>query len=88
MTTQTLTLRHQTRLAVNVIIEDDTGVLAFSILLVTSLFAHLWRASQFVIATKRELSLLIIDLKTALDFTAKVFVISFNSLAYGLGVTL
>lgn len=88
MTTQTLTLHHQTRLVVNVIIEDDTGVLACSILLVTSLFAYLWRASQFVTAIKRELLVLVTDLKAALDFTAKVFAIGFNSLAYGLGVTL
>lgn len=88
MTAQALTLRHQTRLAVNVIIEDDTGVLACSILLITGLFAYLWRASQFMFATKRELLLLVTDLKTALDFTAKVFAIGFNSLAYGLGVSL
>jgi hypothetical protein len=88
MTTQTLTLRHQTRLAVNVIIEDDTGVLAYSILLVTRLFTYLWKISQFVMTTRRELSLLVTDFKAALDFTTKVFAIGFNSLAYGLGITL
>lgn len=88
MTARTLMLRHQTRIAVNVVIEDDTGVLVYSILLVTQLFTFLGRACRLVIAITSELSLLIIDLKAALDFTAKVFVIGFNSLAYGLGVAL
>lgn len=88
MTTQTLTLRHQTKIAVNVIIEDDTGVLVCSILLITRLFAYLWRVSQVVIAIKRELFLLVNDFKAALNFTIKVFAIGFNSLVYGLGVTL
>lgn len=88
MTTQMLMLNHQTRLAVSVIIEDDTRVLAYSILFVTSLFTYLRKVSQFVRAIKRGGSLLVIDVKAAFDFTAKVFVIGFNSLAYGLGVTL
>lgn len=88
MTVQTLTLHHQTRLAVTIIVEDDTGVLAYSILLVTSLFAYLWKISQFVTTTQRELSLLIADLKAAFNFTSKIFAIGFNSLAYGLGIAL
>lgn len=88
MTIQTLTLQHQTRLAVTVIIEDDTGALACSILLVTGLFTYLWRASRFALTTRQELSSLVTDLKTAFDFTAKVFAIGFKSLAYGLGVSL
>lgn len=88
MTTQSLTLTHQTRLAVNVIIEDDTGVLAFSVLLVTSLFTYLLKVGQFVTVTGQEVSSLVTDCKAALDFTVKVFAIGFNSLAYGLGLTL
>ncbi len=88
MTTRQLTLQHQTRLAVNVVIEDDTGMLAFSIVLATSLFTLFCQASRFVAAASYELSTLVSDLKAALDFTAKVLVIGFNALAYGLGVAL
>ncbi len=73
---------------INIIVEDDTGMLAYSLLLVTSLFAYLWKISRFVTTTQRELPLLMADLKAALDFTSKVLAIGFNSLAYGLGITL
>ena len=88
MTTQTLTLNHQTRLAVQIIIEDDTGALTFSILLATRLFALLYQVSQVISFIGYELSLLIGDLKTALNFAGKVFAIGLNALAYGFGVTL
>jgi hypothetical protein len=88
MTARTLTLHHQTRIAVSVIIEDDSGVLIYTIFLITRLFTLLRRTGQLVAAILSELSLLMIDLKAALNFTAKVLVIGFNSLAYGLGVTL
>lgn len=88
MTTRALTLQHQTRMAVHIVIEDDTGMLIYSFLLVTSLFSNLSKACQFVMATKRELSGWATDLKSALDFTSKVFAIGFNSLVYGLGVSL
>lgn len=88
MTAHSLTLTHQTRLAVNVIIEDDSGVLAYSILLITNLLTYLWKVNQFMTVTRQALTSLVTDLKAALDFTVKVFAIGFNSLAYGLGVTL
>ncbi len=88
MTARSLTLCHQTRLAVKVVIEDDTGMLAFSIVLATRLFTLFWQASRFAAAASYEVSALVSDLKAALDFTAKVLVIGFNALAYGLGVTL
>lgn len=88
MNKQALTLHHQTRLAVNILIEDDTGVLACSILLITHLFTLFRQASQAVAAIRRECSLLLTDFKAALHFTAKVFAIGFNSLAYGLGIVL
>ena len=88
MTVHALTLHHQTKLAVHIIVEDDTGVLAYSILFVANLFAYIWKIRQFVTANRREFSVLVTDLKTALDFTAKVFAIGFNSLIFGLGVML
>lgn len=88
MTTHALTLQHQTRMAVHIVIEDDTGMLIFSFLFITNLFTHLKKAHQLVITAKRELLGWVIDLKSALDFTAKVFAIGFNSLVYGLGISL
>ena len=88
MNTCTLALCHQTRLAVNIIVEDDTGLLAFSIAFATGLFRLFWQVSQWVSATSYELSASISDVKAALDFTGKVFAIGFNALAYGLGVNL
>ena len=88
MTTQTLTLNHQTRLAVQIIIEDDTGALTFSILLATRLFVLLYQAGLLISSIGYELSVLTDDFKAALNFAGKVFAIGLNSLAYGFGVTL
>ena len=88
MTARTLTLYHQTRLVVHVVIEDDSGVLAFSILLVTGLFRFFQKASRFITVARSELSMWFRDIKTAVDFTGKVLAIGFNALAYGLGITL
>lgn len=88
MTNHALTFQHQTRLAVQIVIEDDTGMLIYSFLFITGLFTHLKKTYQLVITAKRELLGWVIDLKSALDFTSKVFAIGFNSLAYGLGVSL
>ena len=88
MTTQSLALNHQTRIAIQIIIEDDTGLLVFSTALVTSLFTLFWQASQGVSSVKAECSAWVSDIKAALDFTAKVLSIGFNALTYGLGVKL
>ena len=88
MNTRQLTLRQQTRFTVNIIIEDDTGLLAFSIVLVTKLFILFWQASRWLSATSYELSALTGDVKAALAFTGKVLAIGLNALAYGLGVNL
>jgi hypothetical protein len=88
MTARTLTLHHQTRIAVSVIIEDDTGVFIWSILIVTRLLAFLGRAFQRISTVHREFLQFVTDFKTAFDFTTKIFVIGVNSLAYGLGVEL
>jgi hypothetical protein len=88
MTTQSLTLNHQTRLAVQIVIEDDTGALAFSILLATTLLALFRPIGQIVSATGYEVSTWVSDLKAALSFTGKALVIGFNAMAYGFGVSL
>jgi hypothetical protein len=88
MTGRKLTLHRQTRLVVNVIIEDDTGALTFSLLVVTRLFTLLWKVSRFVAAVRYETSMLAREMKAALVFTAKVLLIAFSALLFGLGVKL
>lgn len=86
MTSRTLTLQQQTRLVINILIEDDTETLACSIFLVTRMLMVIGQVSRWLVATKVELSSLVADVTTALDFTVKILAIGFNSLAYGLGV--
>lgn len=88
MTIQPLTLNHQTKLTVKIVIEDDAGALACSILLVTQLFTWLWQLSRLASSARYEWLLLTGDLKAAFAFTGKVFVIACHALAYGLGVNL
>ena len=88
MNTRCLALYQQTRLAVTIVIEDDTGLLAFSIVAATRLFTLFWQASQWVSAISDELSAWVSDVPAALDFTGKVLNIGFNALTYGLGVNL
>ena len=88
MNTRYLTLCQQTRLAVNIVIEDDTGLLAFSIVVATRLFTLFWQANRWGTVISNELSTLVSDVQTALDFTSKVLTIGFNALTYGLGVNL
>lgn len=88
MTTRTLTLQQQTRFAINILIEDDTGTLACSIFLVTRMLMVIGQVGRWLVATRTEVSSFLADVTTALDFTGKVLVIGFNSLAFGLGVTL
>ncbi len=88
MTNRTLTLSHQTRLAVNIVIEDDTGTLAFCLFFATGLFALCSKISRFVLSVGHELSMLAGDLRQAIEFTDKVFSIVFVSLTFGLGVTI
>ena len=88
MNTRAVTLCQQTRLAVNIVIEDDTGLLALSIVFVTKLFSLFWNVSQWVSAVNYKSSAWVSDVKAALDFTGKVLTIGFNALTYGLGVNL
>lgn len=87
MNTHCLTLNHQTRLAVQIVIEDDSGTLALSILLVTQFFTLLWQIGQGVVSIGYECSLWLQDVQAGLSFTAKVLVIGLKALGYGLGVT-
>lgn len=87
MNTHCLTLNHQTRLAVQIVIEDDSGTLALSILLATQFFTLLWRIGQGVVSIGYEFSLWFKDVQIGLNFTAKVLVIGLKALGYGLGVT-
>lgn len=88
MNTHCLTLHNQTRLAVQIVIEDDTGTLALSILLTTQVLALLWQLGQRVISAGYELTAWVQDIQAALSFTTKVLVIGFKALSYGLGVSL
>jgi hypothetical protein len=70
VTVKNITLNQQTTVAMHLIIEDDTGVLAFSILVATKLFAYFWHLIKWAVMTKNEMSLLFTDFKASLDFTA------------------
>lgn len=76
----TLTLTHQaTRIAFQIIIDDDSGGLALSIVFLTGLFSKIaWLATTT--------NFLIQDVTEAATFTGKVFSICAISLAWGVGV--
>lgn len=88
MNTRCLTLNHQTRLAVQIVIKDESGTLALSILLATQLFTLLWQIGQGVVSMGYEWSLWLQDVQAALSFTAKMLIIGFKAWGYGLGVPL
>jgi hypothetical protein len=88
MTSRSLTLAQQTRIAVNILIEDDTGALLYSLLVVTSLFKLLWRIVQALVNIKHEFEGFVTDIQTALQFAGKVLIISGKSLAFGVGLSL
>jgi hypothetical protein len=77
---------HQTTLTVNILVKDETRVLALSIVLVTKLFFLLWRAGRFVSSVSYELSMLVADAKAAISFTSKVLAICLSALLFGLGM--
>lgn len=88
MNTRCLTLHSQTRLAVQIVIEDDSGILALSIALTTQALVLFWRLGQRVISAGHEVTIWVHDMHAALSFTGKVLVIGFKALGYGLGVAL
>lgn len=87
MTVKSLTLRQQTRLAITILIEDDTGTLAMSLVLVTGLMWWLWQTGQTIAGLYRRLAGWAQDFYEAITFTYKVTSIWVTALAYGLGVT-
>jgi hypothetical protein len=93
MTCQSLTFNHQTRLAVKVVIEDDTGMLAFSLLWSTRVFVLFWYVNRFVTSAQLELAELvrdISDLVNAIGMAANIYLniadIVARSFAFGIGV--
>lgn len=76
-------LTHTTRIAVQIVIQDDTGRVAALLLALTALIGLLVRFGNFV----SSVALVISDAIEAVTFTAKVFSIGLKALAYGLGVS-
>ncbi|MCB0165396.1 MAG: hypothetical protein KDI79_14300 [Anaerolineae bacterium] len=83
-----VTILQQTRLAVTILIEDDSGGLELTIQLMTKLFVWLWRLVRTMAKVQREFRLLISDIAEAAVFTYKVMTIWLVALAYGLGIKL
>lgn len=72
-----------TRIAVTVVIQDDTGRVAGLLVALTALIALLIRFGKVV----SDLILLVSDVIEAVTFTAKVFSIGLKAFAFGLGVS-
>ncbi len=77
-------LAHQTRIAVNVIVDDDTGSVTEFLTALTALIGLLLLAA----ATIKPVFVFAGDLLAAADFTIKVLAIGLSALAFGLGVNL
>lgn len=76
-------LAHTTRIAVTVVIQDDTGRVAGLLVALAALVGLLVRFGKVV----TDLILLVCDVIEAVTFTAKVFTIGFKAMAWGLGVS-
>ncbi|MCG3211553.1 MAG: hypothetical protein FOGNACKC_05199 [Anaerolineae bacterium] len=79
-----ISLPHQTRIAVSFIIEDDTGSVVRFLTALTSLIGLLLATAEMM----NPLFVWMADIIEAASFTLKVFIISVNALAFGLGVRL
>ncbi|MCG3210577.1 MAG: hypothetical protein FOGNACKC_04208 [Anaerolineae bacterium] len=79
-----ISLTHQTRIAINLIVEDDTGSVAQFLAALTAVLGLLVMVSRWVSSVIVWLA----DFIEAGSFTVKVLAIGFNSLAFGLGVKL
>ena len=79
-----LTLAQRTRIAVQIIVEDDTGRVAACMLAITTLIELLLSLNRIV----GDVIVFVSDILEAVEFTGKVFVIGWRSLAFGLGVRL
>jgi len=79
-------LTHQTTLAIQVIIRDETGTLTYSLLLVTKLFVLVWQMAQWLVSMIDDVAGFVDDVKVSLSFTGQVLGILVSAIAFGLGV--
>jgi hypothetical protein len=77
-----MTLAHQTRIAVHIVLDDDTGNVANLIAALTILIGMLISFGQFM----ADVILSINEVIENMSFIAKVFVITSKAWLYGLGV--
>ncbi len=86
MSVQRLSLQHQTRLAVNILIEDDSGALALTVQFTTYLFYWIWQLIYVASHVLYEAWLFIGDVMVATMFSLRVLEVVVQSLLYGIGV--
>ena len=86
MSTEYLTHQHQTRIAVQLVIEDDTGALAASLWLFISWWQITFYLLRKMVALVNELLQLKRDVVEAVEFTFTVLSIGLTALAFGFGV--
>ena len=79
-------LAHQTTLAIQVIIRDETGTLTYSLLLVTKLFVLVWQIAQWLVSLIDDVVGFVDDVNASLSFTGQVLSILVKAIAFGLGV--
>ena len=77
-----MTLTHQTRIAISLVIDDEAGQLADFLAVMTALIGLLLTAGRFV----SEVYTYICDVVEAVRFTTQVWEIWIKALAFGLGV--
>ena len=77
-------LAHSTRIAVQIVIDDDTGSAAALMMALTALVSLLVKLGSLI----QEAALLVGDFVEAARFTNTVFAIGLKSLAFGMGVRL
>ena len=88
MNSRALTLQQQTRIAVNILIEDNTGTLIYTVLVVTQLIAVIGSISRWLFTVGHKLSMVKRDIKVSLQFTGTVFFIGLKALAFGLDISI
>lgn len=77
-----MTLAHQTRIAISLVIDDEAGQLTNLLAALTALIGFFLTAGR----TVSEFYLLVLDIAEAVRFTAQVWGIWLRALAFGLGV--
>lgn len=78
----TSVLMHSTRIAVHVLVDDDTGSAAALIMAIAALVGLLVKLGGLITEATQWVS----DFTEAAHLTNAVFIIAFRSLAFGLGV--